>query len=72
MCRGLFGPDQVAQLRESTDEVQAWPEQPGVWMVYGEKSLQDPHRRLINRIENFYPYHVGFNALFDRDSASGA
>ena len=71
VCRGLFGPDEVARLCEATDEVQAWPEQPGVWMVYGEKSLQDPDRRLINRVENFYPYHAGFKALFDGDKLLG-
>ena len=50
--RGLFGPDEVARLRQATDEVQGWPEQPGVWMVYGEKSLRDSESRLVNRIEN--------------------
>ena len=37
----------------------------------GEKSLQDPDRRLINRVENFYPYHAGFKALFDGDKLLG-
>jgi ectoine hydroxylase-related dioxygenase (phytanoyl-CoA dioxygenase family) len=40
-------------------------------MVYGEKSLQDSERRLINRIENFYPYHPGFKALFDGEKLLG-
>jgi 2-aminoethylphosphonate dioxygenase len=71
VCRGLFGPDEVAELRRATDEVQAWPEQPGVWMVYGEMSLREPGRRLINRIENFYPYHPGFKAVFDGDKLLG-
>ena len=69
--RGLFGPDEVARLRQATDEVQGWPERPGVWMVYGEKSLRDSERRLVNRIENFYPYHAGFKALFDGDKLLG-
>jgi len=69
--RGLFGADEVTELRRATDEVQAWPEQPGVWMVYGEKSLREPGRRLINRIENFYPYHPGFKAVFDGDKLLG-
>jgi 2-aminoethylphosphonate dioxygenase len=71
VCRGLFGPDEVARLRQATVEVQGWPERPGVWMVYGEKSLQDSERRLINRIENFYPYHAGFKALFDGEKLLG-
>ena len=71
VCRGLFGRDEVAELRRATDEVQAWPEVPGTWMVYGEQSLREPGSRLINRIENFYPYHPGFKALFDGDKLLG-
>jgi hypothetical protein len=71
VCRGLFGRDEIAELRRATDEVQGWPEQPGVWMVYGEQSLREPGRRLINRIENFYPYHPAFRALFDGDRLLG-
>jgi len=71
VCRGLFGPDEVAELQRATDEVQAWPELPGVWMVYGEQSLREAGRRLVNRIENFYPYHPGFKAFFDGDKLLG-
>jgi ectoine hydroxylase-related dioxygenase (phytanoyl-CoA dioxygenase family) len=71
VCRGLFERDEVAELRSATAEVQAWPEVPGSWMVYGEQSLSEPGRRLINRIENFYPYHPGFKALFDGDKLLG-
>jgi hypothetical protein len=71
LCRGLFGPEDGAELRRATDEAQAWPEQPGAWMVYGEQSLREPGRRLINRIENFYPYHPGFKAIFDGDKLLG-
>ena len=68
---GLFDADEVAALRAWTDEVQAWPEVPGRWMVYGEPSLTEPGRRLINRIENFYPYHAGFKGLFDGEKLAG-
>jgi hypothetical protein len=71
VCRGLFAGDEVAELRRATDEVQAWPELPGTWMVYGEQSLREPGRRLINRIENFYPHHPGFKAIFDGDKLLG-
>lgn len=71
VCRRLFGPDEVAELRRATDEVQAWPELPGAWMVYGEQSLREPGRRLVNRIENFYPHHPGFKAMFDGDKLLG-
>ena len=68
---GLFYADEVAALRAWTDEVQAWPELPDRWMVYGESSLTEPGRRLINRIENFYPYHPGFERLFDEEKLAG-
>jgi hypothetical protein len=33
-------------------------------MMYFEKSLLDSSRRILNRIENFYPSHEGFRELF--------
>jgi 2-aminoethylphosphonate dioxygenase len=66
----LYGPDLVAAIRRWTDEVQAWPETPGKWMMYFEKSLKDG-ARILNRMENFFPYHDGFNRLFNTDWALG-
>ncbi len=40
-------------------------------MTYGEPSLTEPGRRLINRIENFAPYHDGFRALFETAALAG-
>jgi hypothetical protein len=72
VVRHAFPEDQVGQLRAWTDEVQAYSEIPGAgYMVYGETSLTEPGRRLINRLENFYPYHAGFKALFDGDHLLG-
>jgi hypothetical protein len=68
---GMFGPADAAELQAWVDEVQAWPEVAARHMVYGEPSLTDPGRRLINRIENFYPYHPGFRALFDGEPLRG-
>ena len=72
VVRQAFTPAEVIQLRAWTDEVQAYPEVPGAgYMMYGETSLADPGRRLINRLENFYPSHAGFKALFDGDALLG-
>ncbi len=71
VVRGLFEPAEVAAIRAWTDEVQGWPEVPGRYMVYGEQSLTEPGRRLVNRIENFYPDHRGFEALFDGEKLLG-
>jgi hypothetical protein len=60
---GFFSPAEVAQISAWTDELSARPEEPRVQMVYGEQSLADPAVRLIQRIENFCPFHEGFDRL---------
>jgi ectoine hydroxylase-related dioxygenase (phytanoyl-CoA dioxygenase family) len=71
VVRGLLGPADAERLRAWTDELMAWPEVAGRWMVYGETSLAEPGRRLWNRIENFCPYHPGFRALVDGEALRG-
>jgi zinc transport system ATP-binding protein len=41
-------------------------------MMYFEESLLAPGRRVIQRIENFSPYHAGFARLFDSGQMRGA
>jgi len=65
MVPGLLGADEMRRVSDWTEEVEHWPEAPGKHMMYFEKSLLDPAERLLNRLENFYPYHDGFRALFD-------
>ena len=60
---GFFSPTEVAEISDWTDGLKALPEQAGVQMVYSEPSLTDPAIRLIQRIENFCPFHAGFDAL---------
>lgn len=69
--RGLFGAQEMADISRWADEVESWPEVPGTYMMYFEQSLKDPGKRIINRIENFYPYHDGFRALFDDERVMG-
>ena len=47
--------------RRWTDEVAAWPETPGKWMKYYESG--DLGDRQLCRVEDFIPYHEGFEAL---------
>ena len=68
VARNFVEPQQVAQLLEWTAEMQSAPQIPGRYWVYHEQSLTTPPRRLIQRIENFCPYHEGFDR-FVRDSA---
>ena len=69
--RGMFGRDEMARISNWADEIESWPEAPGKYMKYFEQSLKEPDKRIINRIENFYPYHTGFRALFDDERVLG-
>jgi len=63
VVRGLYDQAEMRQLTAWTDEVQALPEVSGRHMMYFEKSLID-QSRVLNRLENFAPYHRGFERLF--------
>ena len=60
---GFFSAAEAAQISEWTDELVHRPEQPGAHMVYHEASLSEPERRLVQRIENFCPFHADFDRL---------
>jgi hypothetical protein len=66
LARGFVAPSEVEALARWTDELVTRPEEPGKHMVYREPSLREPGMRVIQRIENFCPYHAGFDA-FVRD-----
>jgi len=63
LARGFVASAEVEALARWTDELAAQPEEPGRQMVYHEPSLTDPGSRVIQRIENFCPYHAGFDAF---------
>ena len=48
------------------DEVAAWPEAPGLHMVYHEDSLTASGERIVQRIEDVTPFHAGLKDLFTR------
>lgn len=60
---GFFTPAEAAALLRWTEEVTDAPEVPGRHMVYYEDSLTEPGRRVVQRIENFCPFHPGFDAV---------
>jgi 2-aminoethylphosphonate dioxygenase len=64
--KGFFSTDETSKLIQFTDEVVALPERAGAQMVYGEQSLVDRDLRLIQRVENFCPYHAGFDEIVRR------
>jgi ectoine hydroxylase-related dioxygenase (phytanoyl-CoA dioxygenase family) len=60
---GLFGAAEMAEITGWVDEIQNWPETPGRHQMYFEQSTAVPPRRVLNRIENFVPYHVGLERM---------
>ena len=63
VVRDFFDKDSLAQLLKWTVELETAPEASGRHWVYREDSLTTPVRRVIQRIENFCPYHAGFDRL---------
>lgn len=72
IARGLFNPMEMQDLAAWTDEVEEWPETAGRHMMYFETSLKLNGVRILNRLENFYPYHKGFQKLFGSAKLKGA
>jgi ectoine hydroxylase-related dioxygenase (phytanoyl-CoA dioxygenase family) len=62
LVRGLYSADEIRQISDWTDEVAAYPEIPGKYMMYYESS-QATGERILCRVENFVPYHEGFSKL---------
>lgn len=67
VVRDFFDAAAVATMRQWIEELSAAPELPGRHWVYHEDSLDRPGTRVVQRIENFCPFHPGFDRLI-RDS----
>lgn len=63
VVRDFFGAEQTGDILRWTRELETAPELRGRHWVYHEDSLTEPGRRLIQRIENFCPFHAGFDHL---------
>ncbi len=66
VLRGLYDAAAMAEITAWTDDIQGRPETAGMWMKYFDQSLAEPGERILNRVENFCPFHDGFNALMTR------
>jgi 2-aminoethylphosphonate dioxygenase len=60
---GFFSPQETAQLARFMEELCELPEVSGKHMVYREQSRLDAGARVLQRIENFCPYHIGLDRL---------
>jgi 2-aminoethylphosphonate dioxygenase len=66
VVRSFLDAQEVADLDRWTKEIAAEPESPGRQMVYYEDSLVVAGQRIVQRIENFCPFHPGFDCLLRR------
>jgi phosphatidylglycerophosphate synthase len=60
---GFFSAEEVAEMSAWIDDLSGRPERPGAHMVYHEDKADDASVRLVQRIENFCPFHPGLDAL---------
>lgn len=72
LVRGLFNAEELKQITEWTEEVANYPEVPGKYMMYFEKSQLQNGDRILCRMEDFEPYHKNFSTLFSDDRMKGA
>ncbi|WP_240761603.1 phytanoyl-CoA dioxygenase family protein [Nitrosococcus wardiae] len=72
VVRGFYDGQEIAQIKRWVEEVQAYSDAPGKYQRYYEDSLAEPGQRLLNRMENFSPYHRGFAQLFHKSKLQEA
>ena len=70
VVRDFFGAQQTRDILRWTHKLETAPEMPGQHWVYHEDSLTEPRRRLIQRIENFCPFHTGFDEMIRHGALS--
>ncbi len=63
LVRDFFSTEQTRELLRWTTELETAPEKPGRHWVYHEESLTEPGRSVIQRIENFCPFHAELDTL---------
>ena len=71
IVHGLYAGTELDAIIAWTDEVAAYPEVPGRYMMYFEKSLLQPSQRILSRMEDVEPFHRGFSRLFTTDKMQG-
>src|SRR5262245_39408388 len=61
VVRDVFDAPTVAVIDRWTRELAEAPERSGRQWVYREASRRDPATMIVQRIENFCPFHADFN-----------
>jgi 2-aminoethylphosphonate dioxygenase len=65
VARRFFDAERIEKIAQWTAELAMAPEISGGHWVYREASVTQPERRVIQRIENFCPFHESFSALIE-------
>ncbi len=65
--KGAYAGPALAALLAWADELAAWPESPGQWMKYFERTAQND--RQLCRIENFLEFHESLRDIIQGDEA---
>ena len=68
----LFDAREIERISSWVDELETSPEIPGRHWMYFEASRSEPGKRLLNRIENFAPFHEGLADLCSGERLLGA
>ncbi|HTL70002.1 MAG TPA: phytanoyl-CoA dioxygenase family protein, partial [Candidatus Eisenbacteria bacterium] len=63
VVRGLYGAAEMQELSERIDRFAARPPAAGRQMAYYEKSLLEPGKKILSRIEKFAEYEDGLRAF---------
>jgi ectoine hydroxylase-related dioxygenase (phytanoyl-CoA dioxygenase family) len=71
VVRDFFSAPEIAALLQWTEELEKAPEASGRHWVYREDSVTQPGQRVIQRIENFCPYHEGFDRFIRHSALAG-
>ena len=72
VVRKMFDASAIHEISHWSDEILDWPEEPGRHMVYYEDSVVEGAGRVVSRVENFCPFHPGFDRLMRDGSLIGA
>ena len=61
LLRGVFDAQTMETVSRWTDELAAAPDRSGRHWVYREASKREPALRIVQRIENFCPFHAAYD-----------
>ncbi len=65
IVREMYDAAAIREISQWSDDILIWPEVPGQHMVYYEDSLVHGEGKVVSRVENFCPFHDGFDELMN-------